>query len=139
MLEPIPQAQLIYQDRPQREPPRIGQTFGWHLPMTIEYPFELLIKILNCRRAQLVKDTPHLYPIVGMWVASMLRCDQDASIFLALLAQLRRVVVTIAQQIAHFGTQAAEQLRRHLAIGSIGGSQVSRQRDPDRRHRGDQM
>ena len=43
----VPQRQLVDDDRPQREPAGVRQTFGRHLPVAIEDPFELLVEGLR--------------------------------------------------------------------------------------------
>ena len=52
MLLPIPQRQLVHENRTQREAPGVGQPLRWHLPVPIEDPFELLVEGLNRDRAQ---------------------------------------------------------------------------------------
>src|SRR5919199_4925717 len=119
MLLPIPQRQLVHENRTQGEAPGVGQPLRRHLPMPIEDPFELLVEVLNRDRAQLVEDPPHFHPIVGMWVAPRLRRHQTALVLLTLLTQRRRIVVLVAQDEAHLSRDATQQAWRNLTIGYI--------------------
>ncbi len=66
MFMAVPQRQLIHEDRAQREAPGTDQALRRDLPVPIKDPFELLVEVLNRRRAQFVEDPPHLHPVVGM-------------------------------------------------------------------------
>src|SRR5262245_64629673 len=77
VLVSIPQRQLIDQHRSKRESPRVGEPFGWHLPVGVEHPLELLVQVLNRSRAQAMKHAPHLDPIISMWVCATSCGNQD--------------------------------------------------------------
>src|SRR5919202_4517295 len=119
VLIAIPQRQLIDEDGAEGEAPGVGQAFGWHLPVAIEDPFELLVEGLTRDRAQLVEEAADFYPVIPVRVAPILRRHQAALVRFTLLPQLRRVVVLIAQDKAHLGRHTAQQSASHLTVSDI--------------------
>src|SRR5918911_4825986 len=109
MFMPVPQRQLVDEDRPQREAPGVGQAFRRYLPVPIEDPFELFIEILTRSRAQLMEDPPHFDPTLRVRRAPVPRRDQFALVLRAQLPQFGRVVVAIPQDVAYLGRDPAEQ------------------------------
>jgi hypothetical protein len=60
VLKPPQQGKFRDEDGPQCEPPGVDQALGWHLGMTIEDTFELLVEVLNGHGARLMKDAMDL-------------------------------------------------------------------------------
>ena len=125
MLKAVQYSQLIDKDVPQREALGGHLAFGGNLPMPIKDAFEMFVKIFDGPRTQLVKDTPHLDALVGMGAASIVGGDQQAVGLLADLAQIRGVVMAIAQHETHLGGDFSQQGRRRLTAGDIGRSEQS--------------
>src|SRR4029077_9604068 len=97
MLVTIPQRQLVDEDRPQRESPRVRQSLRWYLSLHVEDPLELPVEVLAAQRTQLVEDASHLHPIVGMRVAPVPCRHEDARAAGAQRADLRGVVVAVTE------------------------------------------
>ena len=72
MLVPIPQRELIDQDRTERKPPRVDQSFGRHLAVDSKDAFELLVQVLDRARPQFVEHPPHIDTIISMRILSTL-------------------------------------------------------------------
>src|SRR6266850_6860667 len=79
LLKAIPPHEVIDNDGAQGEPASMAQALGRHLAMAIEHAFKLLLAVLYRPRAQLVQETSHLNPGVGVRVRSTAWGDQDAA------------------------------------------------------------
>src|SRR5919202_3927276 len=134
MFMPIPQGQLVDEDRAQGEPTGVRQPFRRHLSVTIEDPFELLIEVLDRRRAQLVEEAAYLHPVVRVRIPPRLRGHQAALVLLTQLAQLHGVVMLVAQDKAYLRRDATQQVGSNLIVGHIRGGQLSRHGNPDLGH-----
>ena len=100
--------------------------------MAIKDAFEMLIKIFHRDGTQFVKDPSHFDPLVGVRVASILGRHQQPVCLLTVLAQFRRVVMTVTQDETDFGGHFSQQIGRRVTIGDIGGSLHGSDRKPDR-------
>ena len=99
--------------------------------MPIKDAFEVFIKNFHRNRTEFVKDPADFHSIIGMRVASILGGHQQPIGLRAVLAQVWRVVMAIAQHEADFGRNLAQQSGCRLAIGDIGGSQHRSNGKPD--------
>src|SRR6266852_4294741 len=106
--------------------PQVG-----HVSMPIKDAFEMFVKIFHRKGTQFVKDASHLDSIIGVGVASIRGGHQEPISLLAVLVQVRRVVMAITQNEADFGGNFAEQSGSRLAIGTICGSEHSSNGKPD--------
>ena len=107
--------------------------------MSIKDAFEVLIKIFHGDRAELVKDAPHCDPIVDVRVASILGHHQQPVRLLAIFAQIRRVVMAIAQDEADFGRNFAQQSGSRLIVSNSGRGQDKSLGKSDRCNDRDEM
>lgn len=139
MLELIQQNQLIQQDRAQYKQLGAAQAFDGYLTTPFEHILEQAVERLNRLRTQLVKDAAHLNPTIAVRMLATPRGDQPATSGFTSLSQIRRVVVSITQNVAHFSRQLPQQGWSNAGIVGVGNRQLSRQRYPDRRHGTRQM
>jgi hypothetical protein len=100
--------------------------------MSIKDAFELFVKIFHRHRAELMEDTPHFDPVVGVRIASIEGRYEQPIRLCAERVQVRRVVMAVPQHEADIGGNFAQQGRSRLTISDIGGSQHGSQRKPDR-------
>src|SRR5215208_6499169 len=77
-----------------------------------------------------MKDSPHFNSTVPMRMRATSRGYQFAIVQPTSLAQLRRVVVRVTQNIAHFQGQLLQQSWRNQIIGFTGQGEFGGQRYP---------
>src|SRR4051794_37818928 len=77
LLEPVPDRQLIHEHGSQNKPLCCHFAFGRNVSMPIEDRFEMFVKVLYGKRAQLVKEASYFHAPVGMRILSRLRCHQS--------------------------------------------------------------
>src|SRR3989442_13274989 len=115
MFKAIQQGQLIYEDSSQSKPTGGNQPPRRHLSMPSKDALEVLVEVLyrkrekareserkrekaresERKRAQLVEDTPHFYPCVGVWVSPILPRHQPPPIERAQRSHQRRVAMAV--------------------------------------------
>src|SRR6187200_467345 len=99
VLVTIPQRELINQDGAECKPPRIGQSFGRHLAVTIEDSLELLVQVFNCARAQFVEHPSYVDTSISMRIAPATGRDQFASLCRTDRTNGGVIVMLVAQHI----------------------------------------
>ena len=109
MFKSIEQHQLIDKDGAKSKSPGIDQPFCGYLTMYVKDALELLVEVLNRNRAQFVKDAAYLHANVSVRIGSWLGSHQIPSSALADLFHIRRIVMLITQNVAHFQRQFPQQ------------------------------
>jgi hypothetical protein len=107
--------------------------------MPIKDAEDQFMKILNSCGAKLVKDASHLDAIIGMGIFPIVSSNEQAVILLTQLPQMRRVVMTVAQDKTHFSRNFCEQMRSGFTISDIGGCECCGEREPYACHDRDNM
>src|SRR5215216_2902260 len=91
-LMTVEQSQLVDEHRPKNEAGGVDSALRGNLLVHIEDAFEVFVEVLVGQATQLVKDSPHLHPTVGVRVGPTFGGDQKALRLLADLAYVFGVV-----------------------------------------------
>src|SRR5918993_1419195 len=128
----VEESQLVDQHRSQSKTLGVGQSPGGNLPVYLEDSLEMLVEILVGHAAQLVEDASDFDASIGVWVSSSFGGDQKPLLgAFPRLPDVGRVVVDVSEYEARLIWQLLDQVRGHLVVCCVGGSEPSRQRNPN--------
>ena len=127
----MPEGELVEQDGPQGEAPRLAEATGGDVAQTAENSLELAIKVLDGMGAELMENATHLDPIVGMGIGGAFGGDQQPAVSFDQGGQGRVVVVLVAQNGRDLLRQRSQQHRGVLIVGDVGRSESGGHGQPD--------
>ena len=130
----VEQSQLIDEHRSKSEARGVDPALGGNLLVHIEDAFEVFVKVLVGQATQLVKDSPHLYPRVGVRVGATFGSDQEPLRLLAFLADVLGVVMGVSQNETRLIGQLFDQRLSHPVVCHVGRGEPSGERDPHPGH-----
>src|SRR5829696_4332339 len=140
-LMTVEQSQLVDQHRSEGETLGVDQPSCGHLSVHLEDGLEMLIEVLVGHAAQLVEDAPDFDAIVGVRVTSSFSGNQEPLLGAseACLSDVGRVVVDVSEYEAHLVRQLLDEVGSYQVVCCVGGSEHSRQRNPNLTHGDGQM
>lgn len=111
--------------------------------MAAKDALEVLIEVLDSQAAQFVEGAPHLHPVIAVRITPMPGRYQPPTAQPTDGPQLGRVVVRVAQDVAHVRRQLVmippQQPGCRSTGGDVSGCEFRRQRDPNSRDYCQQM
>src|SRR5438067_35185 len=113
---PIQERELVDEDSAEDVAAGGDQPAGGHLAAAVEDALELAVEVLDRPRAKLMEDPTDLDPAVGVRGGAAPGGDQLPAIVRAPLAQVRVVVIGVAQQEAKLRRQLRQQARGDLVV-----------------------
>ena len=131
MLVLIDQGELRQQHSPERQELTPRQAFNRHVAAPLKDVLEQAIEGFNRVRAQLMKHAADFDSPIGVGRGATAGRHQLPIVPGTLDAQLRSIVVLIAQDRADLGGKLDEQQRRDLTVGDIGRGELSGQGNPE--------
>src|SRR5258708_20487747 len=135
----IEQHQLIEQHGPQRQELAAAQALDRHLAAPLKDVLEQAIERFDRLGAQLMKYPSDFDSAIGMGIGSPAGRYQFAVVLGTLKAEVRSIVMLVAQDITDLGGQLGEQPGCHVTVGDIGEGKLGSQGNPETTDRHRQM
>ena len=126
----IEQDELIEQHGAERQELAAAQALDGHLPAPFKEVLEQAVERFDGLRAQFVKDASDFNSAIGVRRGAAARGDQFPVVAATLGAQLRGIVMLIAQDLADLSGQVGKQQGGNLTVGNIGHGELRSQRNP---------